>query len=279
MRRRILSVGVVVFVTVLLIGYLWARAGAGTITNSIGMKFKQIPAGSFLMGASDTQEKYSEREKPQHLVEISAPFYMGIFEVTQAQWEKVMDNTPSKRKGSNMPVTNVSWDDVQEFIRKLSEKEGIEYRLPTEAEWEYACRAGTTTRYFWGDDYFDLQYVWGHPGLSSRNFQERLIKKIRKTRDGLDGWKIHPVGVLNPNAWGLFDTGGNVWEWCEDWYAAYPGEGKQTDPRGPSSGEKRVIRGGALDSKAGGACESYSRSYRLPSDPDEDIGFRLVREG
>jgi formylglycine-generating enzyme required for sulfatase activity len=166
-------------------------------TNSIGMKLVLIPAGEFMMGSPETEKDRSPDESPQHKVRISKPFYMGAMEMTQAQWKAVMEeNNPSNFKGDDLPVEKVSWEDCQEFLKKLSAKEGKTYRLPTEAEWEYACRAGTTTRFNAGDDDKALDSVGWHEGNSES--------------------KTHPVGQKKPNAWGLYDMLGNVEEWCED---------------------------------------------------------------
>ena len=176
------------------------------ITNSIGMKLKLIPAGEFMMG--------SQEVGPQHKVRITKPFYLGVYEVTQAEYEEVMGKNPSwfsKGGGgaeevpgedtSGYPVEQVSWEDAVEFCKKLSAKEGKTYRLPTEAEWEYACRAGTTTRFSFGNDGESLAgYAW--------------------YSDNSDV-KTHSVGEKKPNAWRLHDMHGNVWEWCADWHGLY----------------------------------------------------------
>jgi formylglycine-generating enzyme required for sulfatase activity len=185
--------------------------------NSIGMAFVWIPAGTFIMGSPDSDPDARGNEKPAHRVTISKPFYIGKYPVTQAQWEAVMGENPSRFKGDlNRPVEQVSWDDVQAFIRKINEREStFPCRLPTEAEWEYACRAGTTARYSFGDDERQLgDYAW---------YDENA------------GGKTHPVGQRKPNAWGLYDMHGNVWEWMQDRYGDYP-SGAVTDPAGPDPG-------------------------------------------
>ncbi|MCL2122613.1 MAG: formylglycine-generating enzyme family protein, partial [Desulfovibrionaceae bacterium] len=166
-----------------------------TYTNSIGIKFVLIPAGSFLMG-SDAR---ALNEKPPHRVHISKPFYLGKFEVTQEQWQAVMGNNPSRFKGPDNPVEGVSWEDVREFIQRLNEKEGHRrYRLPTEAEWEYAARGGTSSRWSFGDDAGLLdQYAWYKDNSEDTT---------------------HPVGQKKSNPWGLHDMHGNVFEWVQDWY-------------------------------------------------------------
>jgi len=201
------------------------------------MEFKLIPAGTFTMGEGDQA----------HEVTLTKPFKMGVHEVTQAQYEQVMGVNPSFFKGAGHPVETVSWNDAVEFCRKLSElpaekEAGNVYRLPTEAEWEYACRAGTTTKYSFGDDDSKLgDYAWFRVG---------------------SGNETHPVGSKQPNAWGLYDMHGNVYEFCSDWFEEYP-SGEVTDPSGPSSGSYRVSRGGCWGDSAG-----YCRSaYRHWSDP------------
>jgi len=187
--------------------------------GSIGIEFKLIPAGTFTMGEGDDA----------HEVTLTKPFKMGVHEVTQAQYEQVMKNNPSNFKGAENPVENVRWDDAVEFCHKLSalpaeKAEGNVYRLPTEAEWEYACRAGTTTQFSFGDDESKLgDYAW---------YRENSAEKT------------HPVGSKVSNAWGLYDMHGNVWEWCQDvWHDDYP-EGSVKDPRRGTSDSRRVIRGG-----------------------------------
>jgi formylglycine-generating enzyme required for sulfatase activity len=224
-----------------------------TYTNSIGMEMVLIPAGSFMMGS----EAGYGNEEPVHEVTISKPFYLGKHEVTQEQWEVVMGNNPSRFKGGDNPVENVSWNDVQAFIKKLNEKEGTTgYRLPTEAEWEYAARAGTNTTYFFGDD-------------------EKELSRCAWYYDN-SGKKTHPVGQKYPNVWGLYDVHGNVWEWVQDrygeeYYAKSPG----ADPQGPSRGSRRVFRGGSWYDAAM-FCRSTSRDYGSPGDRYERNGFRLA---
>ena len=227
---------------------------APTFTNSLGMEFVLIPAGEFMMGSNDGESD----EQPVHEVTISQPFYLGKYEVTQGQWEAVMGNNPSRFTGdSNRPVETVTWNDVQVFIRKLNEREpGRTYRLPTEAEWEYAARAGKTTAYSFGDDPSQLgEYAW------YRNNSDR---------------KTYPVGQLKPNPWGLCDMHGNVWEWVQDWYdEGYYRQSPPSDPQGPSSGQSRVLRGGSfLNSRRVVRCAF--RHGNFPLDRDDFIGFRVV---
>ena len=217
------------------------------------MEFVLIPAGTFLMGSNEGDSN----EKPVHEVRISQPFYLGKYLVTQAQWEAVMGRNPSHFTGDlDRPVEQVFWEDVQDFIRRLNAKEGgAIYRLPTEAEWEYACRAGSTSRYSFGDDSRQLsEYGW---------------------YDNNSGDRTHPVGQRTPNAWGLYDMHGNVWEWVQDWYGKYAPE-PVTDPQGPASGSSRVIRGGSWYYGAGN-CRSASRLHAEPGPRLDNLGFRLLR--
>lgn len=240
-------------------------------TNSLGMRFVAIPAGQFMMGSSDAEA--DSREKPQHFVRFSHEFFIGQFEVTQADWLAVMGENPYVRDRSNPyyllpgmaaritrpenPAT-VSWLDAMEFVAKLNQKEGTTgYRLPTEAEWEYAARAGSTTRYFFGDDASALEdYAW-HGG----NF--------------VSGG-THPVGKKKPNPWGLYDIYGNAWEWVSDFYSnSYYAQSPEYDPQGPDSGTERVVRGGSWHSTADGWHSAWRKPY-----PENyrgiSIGFRLI---
>ena len=222
-------------------------------TNAIGMQFKLIPAGEFMMGSPEDDSEKRDEEMPQHRVRITKPFYLGIHEVTQEQYEKVMDKNRSELKGSSLPVNWVSWVDATAFCEKLSEMDAENhYRLPTEAEWEYACRAGTTTRYSCGSE-LGSDYVW---------FNERSSNKP------------HPVGEKRPNAWGLYDMHGNVCEWCSDWYDDYR-VSPSADPTGPSTGRARVSRGGSWRDPARG-CRSAFRSRGGPGDMMGDRGFRVA---
>ena len=220
--------------------------------DSIGMEFKLIPAGKFIMGEGDQA----------HEVTLTKPFKMGVHEVTQSQYEQVMGVNPSKFKGANNPVEMVSWEDAVEFCRRLSElpaekAAGHVYRLPTEAEWEYACRAGTTTKYSFGDDESDLgDHAW---------FLENFLEN--------SGTNTHPVGRKGPNAWGLYGMHGNVLEWCQDWYGDYP-SGSVTDPSGATSGSYRVLRGGGWHDTAGFCRSAYRRRF-LPSIRNYYFGFRV----
>ena len=214
------------------------------ITNSIGMKLVLIPAGTFTMGSPVGEVGRKDDETP-HEVTISKSFYLGSHEVTQGEYDKVMGNNPSAFKGAKNPVEKVSWEDAVSFCKRLSElpeekAAGRAYRLPTEAEWEYACRAGSTTSYCFGDTAELLgEFAW---------FKESAT---------------HPVGEKKPNRWGLYDMHGNVFEWCQDWYGPYP-SGAATDPKGPSGGSYRVYRGGSSYNDAG-LCRSALRLRLYPS--------------
>ena len=182
---------------------------------------------------SPKEEKERRDDEIQHKVTLTKGFYMGVQLVTQEQWQEVMGNNPSKFKGEkNLPVETVSWDDCQEFIKKLREKDKKPYRLPTEAEWEYACRAGTTTPFHFGETIstdqanYNGNYIYGNG------------------KKGVYREKTTPVGSFPANAWGLHDMHGNVWQWCQDWYGDYP-QKDVVDPQGPEKGEYRVLRGGS----------------------------------
>ena len=225
---------------------------------AIGLEFVPIPAGQFRMGSTDHEAEIDEQ--PVHPVHISQPFYLGKYEVTQGQWQEVMGKSASYFKGDpNQPVENVSWNEVQTFIRKLNAKEsGTRYRLPTEAEWEYAARAGSTTAYSFGDEPNQLaEYAW--------------CRQLKHN-------KTYRVGQLKPNAWGLYDMHGNVWEWVQDTYdGTYYQRSPATDPPDPASSASRVTRGGSWSSDAR-TCRSASRLELSPDYRGHDLGFRLVRE-
>jgi formylglycine-generating enzyme required for sulfatase activity len=228
-------------------------------TNSIGMKLVLIPAGEFIMGSPKTEKDHLNNESPQHKVKITKAFFMGTTEVTQAQWKAVMGNNPSDFHGDDLPVEKVSWDDCQEFLKILSAKEGKTYRLPTEAEWEYACRAGSTTRFNVGDDGNTFDGVVWH--LQNSDF------------------RTHPVGQKKPNAWGLYDMHGNVWELCQDWYEEdYYKRSPTNDPAGPETGDGRVSRGGSWAIGLRG-CRSAYRTVGDASARDNRYGFRVVVSG
>jgi formylglycine-generating enzyme required for sulfatase activity len=235
-------------------------------TNSIGMKLVLIPKGTFMMGSPET-EKGRFGGETLHEVTLTKDFYLGVFEVKQVQYELVMKSDPSKKKALDKnlnqigPVENVSWTEATEFCKRLSEsteekKSGRTYRLPTEAEWEYACRAGSTTAFCYGDDENTLgEYA---------QFDE--VPLFRYTKGG--------AGLKKPNPWGLHDMHGNVWEWCSDWHAEDP-EGSQTDPHGADSGKYRIRRGGSFMSSRIG-CRSAVRVSDAPDYKWETVGFRVA---
>ncbi len=216
-----------------------------------------IPAGSFIMGHLDNEQDSGEDEAPRHEVNIASGFWMGKYEVTQAQWGAVMENNLSHFDGENLPVERVSWDDIYGFLKQADDG----FRLPSEAEWEYACRAGTDTRFYWGDDADDNEigdYAWYYTNSNS---------------------KADEVGQKRPNAFGLYDISGNVWEWCEDDYHTdyidAPADGSPwiESPRTNT----RVLRGGAWDRKSR-YCRSATRYWFSPLSSDNVYGFRLVRD-
>jgi len=230
---------------------------ADSLTKSLGMKFVLIPAGTFMMG-SPPDEEGRHKSEIQHKVTISKPFYLQTTQVTQGQWKSLMGGNPSEFKGDTRPVDNVSWDDAQQFISKLNQKENTDkYRLPTEAEWEYACRAGSIGRFCFGDSEDKLgEYT--------------LYGFTKKKKKG-----PHPVGRKKPNAWGLYDMHGNVSEWCQDWWGDYP-TGQVTDPKGPPSGEYRVLRGGTWAHPIW-LCRSAHRNGKNPDYRSLFNGFRVAK--
>ncbi|HUT95606.1 MAG TPA: formylglycine-generating enzyme family protein [Thermoguttaceae bacterium] len=276
------------------------------ITNSIGMKLVLIPAGEFMMGSPDSDAQATDHEKPQHPVRITRPFYLGVHEVTVGQFCRFVEaaayKTEAERHGEGgewnesegkfkpwdpkynwrntefeqtdvHPVVNVTWNVVVAFCEWLSRMEGHEYRLPTEAEWEYACRAGTTTRWCFGDETEGLVQV--------ANVADAMVKAK------FPGWRTisesdnhlftAPVGSFRANAWGLYDMHGNVWEWCADWYdASYYRASAATDPKGPDSGVYRVLRGGSWLSDPG-LTRSAGRLWNSPGSRHLYAGFRLAR--
>lgn len=232
-------------------------------TNSIGMKFAWIPPGSFVMG-SPKEEKQRNDSETQHKVTLTKGFYMGVYLVIQEQWQEVMGKNPSQFKGEkNLPVDTVSWNECQEFIKKLRAKDPDkkEYRLPTEAEWEYACRAGTTTPFHFGDTISTEQANY------DGNFAYGAGKK------GICRGKTTPVDAFPANAWGLHDMHGNLWQWCQDSYGDYP-KTDVTDPPGPAKGDTRVIRGGTWYTGPS-VCRSARRDGFSANNRDKYYGFRL----
>jgi formylglycine-generating enzyme required for sulfatase activity len=232
-------------------------AEAKIITNSIGMKLTLIPAGEFMMGSPNSDSDADSQEKP-HRVRITKPFYLGTTEVTQGQYKEVSGENPShfRKLGPTLPVELVSWEDAQAFCRKLSELTQQRYRLPTEAEWEYACRAGSAQEYCSGDDESGFgDYAW-----------------YTENSGGMTHWG----GQKKPNAWGLYDMHGNVWEWCADWYdSGYYAKSPLDAPAGPPEGTYRVFRGGSWYSPAK-FCRSADRGRNFPLMRFVYLGFRVA---
>ena len=239
------------------------------VVSSIGLKMVLIRPGRFVMGTEKKLGEFRQKrdEMPAHRVTITRSFYLGSTEVTQAQWEAVMKKNPSRHKAANLPVCGVSWNDCQEFCKRLTELEraagnlpaGARYCLPTEAEWEFACRAGSKGKFCFGDDTKALgDYAW-----YKRN----------------DRGRPQPVGQKKPNAWGLYDMHGNVSEWAQDWYqATYYQKSPEKNPKGPATGKTRVLRGRAWyrDSKC---CRSAARLNYQPAEAHPMFGFRVCVRG
>ena len=222
--------------------------------KGINLEMMVIPAGKFKMGSPET-EKGRQKNEVQHDVVITKSFLIGKYEVTQQQWEALMGKNPSVNVGPKLPVTNVSWFECQEFINVLNSKTKGGYRLPTESEWEYACRAGTNTATAFGEN------------ITSKdaNYDESKIDKPV------------PVGSYKPNAFGLYDMHGNVWEWCSDWFGNYP-EGPLSDPVGPKDGIRRVLRGGSFNYfYVSNIRSSYRGDFSAPANRTIGIGFRLAK--
>jgi formylglycine-generating enzyme required for sulfatase activity len=273
---------------------------AKVFTNSIGIKFQYIPEGEFMMGLSPGDSNGWDDEKPSHRVEISHPFYMGRYPVTQEEWTRVMGDKPFyfQNVGRTAPAEAISWNRVQEFLKKLNEMESrdgsrgkAKYRLPTEAEWEYGARAGTTSELYIGklekSGYWEskpLDRIGWFAGNAIATYEgARETDEIAKNK-GLEYYKdaphkkigSQPVGKKEPNPWGLYDTIGNVLEWCEDWFSEdYYGKSEIIDPKGPNNGEKKVVRGGSWDNSAR-SCRVSSRNSNAPGSKHLDIGFRLL---
>ena len=236
----------------------WAKE---IVNEKVGLEMVFIPAGEFKMG-SPAGENYRSSNELQHKVKITKPFYMGKYEVTQGQVMKVMGSNPSHfTKSEKLPVEQVNWVDCQGFVAQLKRAAGNGgFALPTEAQWEYACRAGSETIYFWGpwNNGF-AECVWFANTTSEKNTQE--------------------VGLKKPNAWGLYDMYGNVWEWCQDWFGEnYYKESPEADPKGPATGTERVIRGASW--KDGMAVHRSAKRYSYPPEnkAGNSFGMRVVLE-
>jgi formylglycine-generating enzyme required for sulfatase activity len=251
-----------------LAGLVVAAAEIATVPRSVALPgggaldFIWVPPGSFWRGSDADEPGRDADECPRHRVVLSRGFFLGVHEVTQAQWTAVIGRNPAVfRHGPEAPrrpVESISWDDCQEFIARLAAIGVGRFRLPTEAEWEYAARAGSTTRFPWGDDlegFATHRYAWA-------NSRSMAV--------------THPVGGKLPNAWGFHDLLGNVWEWCADWYGPYMA-GEQTDPMGPAAGRERVFRGGSwFDFPPSLRCANRHR--HPPDGRYAAVGLRLVWE-
>ena len=236
----------------------WPKELSLDLGNKVTMKLAFIPAGKFLMGSANVEEGGGgafANEGPQRAVTITKPFYMGIHEVTQEQFEQISGKNPSHFKGPKIPVESLRWDDAAGFCRNLAQTTGEAVHLPTEAQWEYACRAGSKTRFGFGDKAEDLgDYAW---------YDKNSDKKTQA------------VGQKKPNAFGLYDMHGNVWEWCSDWYVDTYDKAKNQDPEGPGSGTHHTLRGGCWLIPPQ-YCRSATRSKSDPEYRDVNIGFRVV---
>ena len=260
----------IVALVTLVMGSTFASCGSGNkntkaYVNQYGMEFVLIPAGTFMMG-SPPDEPGRNADEVQHKVKLTKSFYMQRTEVTQKQWSRVMGANPSlfKNCGNDCPVEFVSWKDCQEFVRHLNQQEeSKKYRLPTEAEWEYACRAGSSSAFANG------------PVTQTGCAYDKHLDAIG-WYCGNSGRRPHAAAKKIPNAFGLYDMHGNVWEWVEDWYGAYPSEAV-TDPTGPASGSSRVLRGGGWHEDVEG-CRSAVRLGRPPDSKAGTLGFRLARD-
>jgi len=239
------------------------------LPGGVPLEMVWIPAGSFQMGRYPGEQDGASNEDPQHPVTLAQGFWMGKYELTKTQWAVIMGTMPWSGQahvlaGGDSPAVHVSWNQAQAFIKELNDYTGLTFRLPSEAEWEYACRAGTTTRFYWGEDPNEAvgkDYAWW----------------IHNTW-GVDERYAHDVGLKLPNAWGLYDMSGNVWEWCEDDlhedYTGAPtnGDAWVDSPRG----QVRVFRGGSWFYQ-GAVCRSATRTGDKPWGTDNSLGFRLAR--
>ena len=248
-----------------------ADSEKATVVNSLGMEFVLIPAGSFMMG-SPADEPHRDRDETAHRVTITKSFYLQTTEVTMGQWQSLMGSGFFLRwfGDKSLPATKVSWFDTQKFIRKLNARGEGTYRLPTEAEWEYAARAGSTSAYSWGDQIncANAMYAGSYHGEGGCMGQRASILSRQ------DDERPTPVRSFIANPWGLYDMHGNVWEWVQDWYGLYR-PGNQVAPRGAYDGSERVRRGGSWFDP-GHACRSANREKSHPASRLHTSGFRLV---
>jgi formylglycine-generating enzyme required for sulfatase activity len=227
------------------------------VTNSVGMEFVPVPVGTFTMGGDPVAEQADENERPRHKVAFENPFLIGKYTVTQSQWQAIMETNPSHFKETGRPVEMVSYEDAGLFVDRLNHKEDTHtYRLPTEAQWEYAARAGSQSTYCFGSERMKLgKYAW---------FRKNSAEAT------------HPVGLLLPNEWGIHDMHGNVHEWCADWFDRnYYAGSPLNDPRGPEKGLARTLRGGDWGSEEW-YCRCAIRSLSSPDRRSPRVGFRVV---
>lgn len=268
MNRYLLIIGFVLVIGIGAPGILLSQKRENeaprVITNSVGMKLALIPKGKFVMG-SPASEKDRKTDETLHEVNLSRDYYLGVHEVTQEQYGKVKGENPSGFKGPNLPVETVSWDEAHSFCRKLSElreevKAGRKYRLPTEAEWEYACRAGASTPFYFGNELNGTQANCEGKFPYGTNLKGPYLGKT------------NVVGSYPANAWGLHDMHGNVWEWCADLYGKDP-----TDPQESRLGGDRVLRGGAWNSSARD-CRAARRLRLTPVNKSNSRGLRVLLE-
>lgn len=248
------------------------QQGDSMTDPTTGMELVYVPKGCFQMGSPENEKDRYKDEGPVHEVCADA-FWMGKYEVTQGQWKNIMGDNPANfQKGDNYPVENVSWEDAQKFITELNKRSGKKYRLPTEAEWEYAARAGTKTSRHWGDDISCDKAMYENDSGSS---EDSCVDYVRKR--GLTSDSTAPVGSYPSNQLGLHDMLGNVYEWCADWYDDYSSS-SQTNPVGPSSGSYRVFRGGGWVYDPRGV-RSADRFGNTPGSRYGSLGFRLALPG
>ena len=248
-----------------------AQALEKKISNSLGMEFLLIPPGTFVMGSPQTEANRQPDEVP-HSVTFTQPFYLQSTEVTVDQWKALMGEgwLRGPKGPGTTPVTNISWHDCMAFLKRLNEKKEGVYRLPTEAEWEYACRAGSTTAYAWGETIECSQAMFSNNTLKSKECLDYVRAK------GLSVDDPAPVKSYAPNAWGIYDMHGNLWEWCQDWFGRYT-FAYQVNPRGPLTGSFKIRRGGSWF-KYDYFCRSANRNFGHPAARYQTTGFRVVME-
>ncbi len=242
------------------------------ITNDLGMEFVLIPPGTFMMGSPQSEPGHQDREV-LHQVTITRPYYLQTTEVTLKQWQEVMGArwlAAQRPGGPDYPVVQVSWFQAEQFIAKLNQGGQAVYRLPTEAQWEYAARAGGSSAYPWGGGIDCNRAMYANNSLKAHDCQKYYLSR------GLPADGPAPVKSFPPNAWGLYDMAGNAWEWVSDWLAPYP-KGPVTDPQGPASGDWRVRRGGSWFGVAH-YLRSANRNFAHPASKYNTLGFRLVKE-